>query len=430
MKHLYLSTTLAVLTASAVHAQLDSNISPAFADATTVQMDGQTYLQNWFGTFRTVDGGDLSNEDWIWHTEHGKIYLSADPNSETVWFYDPNIEDMGLTAWTFTDRDTYPYLWVDQNFWVLYMVGVEGPEMTPRVFFNYDTMSPLLLQRRDAEEIPSVAADAGFTALVDAVVDANLASTLNGEGPFTVFAPTDAAFSEVSDAVGGLSEAELQDVLLYHVVPGYLTAEDLTYDAADMFSGEMNTYYVTAANGTDIMIEVTPMGIMLNGEAMVQLDMADMEADNGVIHAINHVIMPPPNLAEVATEGGFMELVNAATAAGLVPALTGEDDYTVFAPTDAAFAAISDTVAGLTNDQLVEVLQHHIVPGKVYQSEVPLDTEITTLSGGTIDVGMMDGQLMVTSETDNSAHITATNVMASNGVIHVIDTVLLPDLTD
>ncbi|MDP0500068.1 MAG: fasciclin domain-containing protein [Verrucomicrobiota bacterium JB022] len=435
MKKIYLSTTLAALCLTPAYAQLASNISPAFADATTVEMNGTTYLQNWFGTFRTVDGSELNNEEWIWHEEHGQIYLSADPMSETLWFFDPNITEAGLRGWTFTDRDTHPFMWLNDGgegdpFWVLYMVGVEAQMPTPRVFYSYATMAPLLLERKSTMEIPEIATDLGFSSLVDAVVAANLASTLNSEGPFTVFAPTNEAFADISDVTAGLSTDQLADVLLYHVVPGTLTAKDLTFDVEDMFSGEMNTFYVTAANGADIMIEVTPMGIMLNGSAMVMLDSANVMADNGVIHAINKVIMPPKDLAGVASDAGFMQLVNAATAAGLVPALTGEDDYTVFAPTDEAFAAIADTVAGLTTPQLVEVLQHHIVMGKVYASEVPMDTEITTLSGGTIDVSSMDGQLMVTSETDNSAAITMTNVPARNGVIHVIDTVLIPDLAD
>jgi transforming growth factor-beta-induced protein len=274
--------------------------------------------------------------------------------------------------------------------------------------------------------LAEVATDAGFTSLVGAVgaADPGVLAALTGDNDLTVFAPTNDAFAAVSDVTATLDQAGLTSVLLYHVVPGKLTAADLTFDADDLFKGEQNTFFLETVNGADLRVDVTPMGVWLNETAIVSTP--NVMARNGVIHVIDQVLLPPANLATVATEAGFSKLVEAVGAAdpAVAAALTGVGPLTVFAPTDAAFDAISATVAGLDQATLTQVLLFHVVPGAVYASEVPLDTPIATANaaGDTVTVTAdAEGNLFV-----NGARIVATNVLAGNGVIHVIDAVILP----
>lgn len=139
---------------------------------------------------------------------------------------------------------------------------------------------------------------------------------------------------------------------------------------------------------------------------------------------------PPPTddntIVDVAVAGGFETLVAAVKAAGLVEALQAEGPFTVFAPTDEAFAKLpSGTLESLlkpeNKDQLVAILTYHVVPGKVKAKDVAGLKQATTLQGSTLKVSVMNGTVMI-----NDAHVVATDVMASNGVVHVIDTVLLP----
>ncbi|MEM8610196.1 MAG: fasciclin domain-containing protein [Myxococcota bacterium] len=137
--------------------------------------------------------------------------------------------------------------------------------------------------------------------------------------------------------------------------------------------------------------------------------------------------MPPQTVVTVAaTAGDFNTLVAAVKAAGLVDTLNGEGPFTVFAPTDAAFAKLADgTVDSLllpeNKDQLVEILTYHVVPGKVMAADVVNLSSATTVEGGDVAISTADGAVMV-----NDAKVIATDVEASNGVIHVIDTVLIP----
>lgn len=277
-------------------------------------------------------------------------------------------------------------------------------------------------------DLAETASSLGFDSLVAAVgsADPAVGDALTGSAPLTVFAPTDAAFAAASSITATLDQAGLTDVLLYHVVPGALTAEDLTFDASDLFNGESSTLFATTANGADLRIDVTPMGVWLNETAMVSTP--NVVAKNGIIHAIDGVLLPPENLATLASNAGFSELVAAVSAANptVAAALTGDQPLTVFAPTDEAFQAIASTVAGLDQATLTEILLYHVVPGRVYASEVPLDTPIATANtaGDTITVTKdMNGVLHV-----QDAQILSTNIVAGNGVIHVIDKVILPPM--
>ena len=281
-------------------------------------------------------------------------------------------------------------------------------------------------------DIVDTAVSAGsFTTLVAAVEAAGLVDTLKGEGPFTVFAPTDDAFAALPS--GTLEQlladpqGQLTQILLYHVAPGKVMSADLS-----------DGMTVETVQGSPITISIADGKVMVNDAQVVT---ADIEASNGVIHVIDAVILPPAeeaaasegdamaepagNIAEVATAAGnFTTLLAAAEAAGLVDALTGEDPLTVFAPTDEAFAALPEgTVEGLLADPeaLRNILLYHVVAGKVMSTDLSDGMTAETLQGAPITVNIADGAVKV-----NEANVIAPDVQASNGVIHVIDAVILP----
>jgi uncharacterized surface protein with fasciclin (FAS1) repeats len=272
--------------------------------------------------------------------------------------------------------------------------------------------------------------DGRFTTLVAAVQTAGLVDTLSSEGPFTVFAPTDDAFAALP---AGTVEAlladvpALTDILLYHVVAGNVMAADVV--SMDGQSVE------TALAGKFIDIKVEGDKVILNDN--VNVIITDIEASNGTIHVIDAVLLPPADEAMMekmdivdtaVADGRFTTLVAAVQAAGLVDTLKSEGPFTVFAPTDDAFAALPDgTVEGLLNDipVLTDILLYHVVPGKVMAADVVgLDGQSagTALEGQSISI-KIDGDKVILND---SVNVIITDIETSNGVIHVIDAVLLP----
>lgn len=257
-------------------------------------------------------------------------------------------------------------------------------------------------------------ADGRFTTLAAALEAAGLVETLKGEGPFTVFAPTDDAFAKLPE---GTVEAlladipQLTEILTYHVVTGKV----MTADVVELQSA--NT-----VNGLPVYIKVADGKVFINGAEVI---ITDVEADNGVIHVIDSVILPPVDIVETAiADGRFTTLVAAVQAAGLVDTLKGEGPFTVFAPTDDAFAALPEgTVEALLADipQLTSILTYHVAPELLLSPKVLESEKITTVNGKSLTVSMDMGKPMV-----DNAEIIITDVYASNGVIHVIDAVVIP----
>jgi uncharacterized surface protein with fasciclin (FAS1) repeats len=267
--------------------------------------------------------------------------------------------------------------------------------------------------------------------LVAAVQAAGLAETLSGEGPFTVFAPTDEAFAALPEGtLDSLllpeNKQQLTDILLYHVVPGKVMAED-----AIALDGQMAD---TALEGKQIAVKVDMGSVYLNENAKVII--TDIEASNGVIHVIDSVILPPSEDATLETsdivdtainDGRFTTLVAAVQAADLVDTLKGEGPFTVFAPTDDAFAALPEgTLDSLllpeNKQQLTDILLYHVVPGKVMAADVVVLTSAPTVLGKDAAVKVEDGKVFL----NDNVEIIITDIETSNGVIHVIDSVLLP----
>ena len=280
-------------------------------------------------------------------------------------------------------------------------------------------------------DIVAVAESAGFNSLVAALNATNLVGPLQGEGPFTVFAPTDEAFNLLgSDTLEALfaSPEQLSQILLYHVVSGRILSTDL---AEGMVNTLQNENITIGRDCTDPMM-CGPF-FLNDGVGLVQTDVI---ASNGVIHIIDTVLIPPSfqeepgDIVAVAESAGFNNLVAALTATNLVGALQGEGPFTVFAPTDEAFNLLgSDTLEALfaSPDQLSQILLYHVVSGRVLSTDLA-EGMVNTLQNENITIGrdctdaMMCGPFFL----NDGVHFVQTDVIASNGVIHIIDTVLIP----
>ncbi|MBL8787611.1 MAG: fasciclin domain-containing protein [Deltaproteobacteria bacterium] len=263
-----------------------------------------------------------------------------------------------------------------------------------------------------------VTGNADFETLLQAVVAADLAATLSGPGPFTVFAPTDAAFDKLP--AGTLQalladKAALTELLLYHVVDGTVKAETVvTLDKA------------TTKAGLDVSIKVVDGKVYLNDT--IQVVQTDILASNGVIHVIDAVLVPPPTIADIVkSDARFSTALAAINAAELAATLDGPGPFTVFAPTNEAFGKIpSATLNGLLADKeaLTDVLLYHLVDGSKLAADVTGSAFLTMKNGAYTLIEVKDGKAYI-----NTSVITTTDIKARNGVIHVIDTVLLPPPT-
>jgi len=289
------------------------------------------------------------------------------------------------------------------------------------------TPEPEAMEEEAMEEVmPDIvdtAVEAGsFETLVAAVQAAGLVDALKGEGPYTVFAPSDEAFAKLPEGTVDTlledPEGQLARILLYHVVPGKVMAADV----ADGLTAE-------TLRGAEVSFSVSDGMVMINDAQIVA---TDIEASNGVIHVIDSVILPPEDLVDVAVgAGSFNTLVAAVQAAGLEATLRGKGPFTVFAPTDEAFAKLPEgTVDALLADPeaLADILLYHVIPGKVMAADVSDGLMAPTAQGSDVSFAIhSDGTPAI-----NGALITATDIEAFNGVIHVIDTVILPpeDIVD
>ena len=285
---------------------------------------------------------------------------------------------------------------------------------------------PVYAQEQSIVDIAAGSED--FSILVAALQQANLVEALQGEGPFTVFAPTNEAFAKLLGelqitADDLLNHPQLADVLLYHVVSGKILSTDLQDGAMPETLG-----------GQTVKVDLKD-GAKINESKVVT---ADIEATNGVIHVIDTVLVPetftltpaaelPATVVDIALSSpDFSILVAAVQQAGLVEALQGEGPFTVFAPTNAAFEKLLGVLSIsaedlLNNPQLADVLLYHVVAGKVLSTDLQNGMEADTLGGQKIAIDLTDGVRI------NESSVTAADLEAGNGVVHVIDTVLVPE---
>ncbi|AFK01534.1 beta-Ig-H3/fasciclin [Emticicia oligotrophica DSM 17448] len=274
-----------------------------------------------------------------------------------------------------------------------------------------------------AKDVVDVAlSDSRFSTLTKLLTDNGLISTLKGSGPFTVFAPTNDAFAKID--ASKLSKDELVNILKSHVLSGKVMATDVK-------SGVANSL------GSSIYLSKNSTGVFINGNS--QVTTADVSASNGVIHIIDNVIVPPTkNLVEIAqSNADFTELVSLVLAAdaSVLTALASasNDGLTVFAPTNAAFNELYKTIPKATllapenKGLLTSVLLYHVVPGRVFSSDLPnVSGEVGTANSTAKIAFELGGGAKVKGKTSGNSNIVAANILATNGVIHVIDKVLLP----
>ena len=272
---------------------------------------------------------------------------------------------------------------------------------------------------RAADIVDTAVGNGSFKTLVAAVQAADLVDTLKGKGPFTVLAPTDEAFAKlpegtIPELLKPENKAKLAAILTYHVIPGSVEAKDA-----------LNLATAGTVNGQRVTCSLDGGQVMLNDAKLL---IADIECDNGIIHVIDSVLLPSDKtIPQIATEAGSFETLLAAVgAAELAETLSGDGPFTVFAPTDDAFAALPEgTVADLVKPEnkakLIEILTYHVVAGRVYADQALAARNAKTLQGGSISVTASGSGAKV-----NSATLLKTDIEASNGVIHVIDQVLLP----
>ena len=290
-------------------------------------------------------------------------------------------------------------------------------------------------------DIPTTAAATTIhTSLVAALEKANLTTALKGEGPFTVFAPSDQAFTDAGISLDDFDADTLANILTYHVVSGKVMSTDLS-----------NGMMATALNGGTLVFSISESSVSVNGANVI---LANVPVSNGVIHVIDKVMIPPageicydpvshtvdvtktadtcdkswipsvdiPTTAAATTI--HTSLVAALEKANLTTTLKGEGPFTVFAPTDEAFAAAGINLDDYNTDEkiaaLADILLMHVVSGKVMSSDLTDGMEATALSGDvlTFTVG--------STVSANDAVVTIADVPVSNGVIHVIDKVLMP----
>ncbi len=266
--------------------------------------------------------------------------------------------------------------------------------------------------------VDTAVAAGSFKTLAAALEAADLIDALKGDGPFTVFAPTDEAFAALPEGTVETllkpeNKALLTAILTYHVVPGDLKAEHVV--KADK---------LVTLNGQKLDLS-TDDGVQIDGANVVKTDIG---TSNGTIHVIDAVIMPSTkDIIDTAVEAGsFKTLAAALGAAELIETLQGDGPFTVFAPTDDAFAKLpKGTVESLLKPEnkakLQAVLTYHVVPGRVYATDAISAGQAKTVQGSKVTIAHKDGKVMVDHATVIHADIDTTN-----GVVHVIDQVILP----
>ena len=278
---------------------------------------------------------------------------------------------------------------------------------------------PLSASADANDDIPTNAAATGVhDSLVAALAHVDLVTTLEGTGPFTVFAPTDQAFTDAGIDLADFNtpeeKATLSDILLYHVVSASVPSSAVT-----------DGMLATMANGDKVKFGVSS-GTVTVGTATVTT--ADVQASNGIIHVIDKVLMPPVDIPATAqTTGIHNSLVAAVIQADLLPTLQGTGPFTVFAPTDQAFTDAGIDLAALDNptgkQTLSDILLYHVVSAEVQSSDVTECMSTDAANGQPLSFTVGDTVMV------NDANVTLTDVVTSNGLIHVIDKVLTPSDT-
>ncbi|MFL2984174.1 MAG: fasciclin domain-containing protein [Candidatus Poseidoniaceae archaeon] len=278
---------------------------------------------------------------------------------------------------------------------------------------------PINTSAGPSDDIPTNAQGTGVhDTLVELLTKADLVTTLQGTGPFTVFAPTDTAFANAGiDPANFNTQPEidaLTDILLYHVVSGEVPSSAVT-----------DGMLATMVNGDKIKLEVSNGVVTLDGATVTS---ADVQASNGIIHVIDSVLTPPVDIPATAQTTTIHDsLVAAVIQADLLSTLQGTGPFTVFAPTDQAFSDAGINLADLNTAEgkaiLSDILLYHVVSSEVPSSAVTDCMSADAANGQPLSFTVGSGVMV------NDANVTIADVVSSNGIIHVIDKVLTPSDT-
>ncbi|MET3114977.1 putative surface protein with fasciclin (FAS1) repeats [Pedobacter sp. CG_S7] len=283
------------------------------------------------------------------------------------------------------------------------------------------------IQSKNIVEI--ISSTPNFSLLKTAVVHANLTKVLSGKGKFTVFAPDNDAFIQAgfdTDAkIKAVPAETMVKILMYHVVGQEIKSTAIATAA--------NTPVKSAAD-LNVFVTKNASGVYVNGAKVTQ---ADMMASNGIIHTINNVLMPPAGNIVEAAQGNtnFTYLVEAILRASegttnVAQVLSGAGPFTVFAPTNQAFITAGfPTIAAINAADpatLTNILTYHVVAGRIFSSDLVEGSKPATVNSATLTITLTDGAKVKGNTNTTPSNITSANMVTTNGVIHVIDQVLLP----
>lgn len=273
-----------------------------------------------------------------------------------------------------------------------------------------------------------VASRSDLSLLSEAIGKADLASTLSAAGPFTLFAPNNDAFAALLGELGTTKDALFADkallsaVLKYHVLNAAVRKADIPPGKA-----------IEPVGGGFFKIDTQGSSARITDgrNRVTNIIATDITAQNGVVHVIDRVLLPA-NKDIVQTAQGVPSLsilVEAVVAADLVATLKGPGPFTVFAPSNDAFVALLSEL-GVTKDALLadkalltKVLTYHVLPKRVLKAEIPLNSPIATVQGQSITV---NSSLQIIDQRGRTSGISAADIFNTNGVVHLIDKVLLP----
>lgn len=307
-----------------------------------------------------------------------------------------------------------------------------------KVMFSFLALSLIVLSCDDNDDDDMTQTDKNIATLVSersdlsllraAVTRANLGATLSGSGSFTVFAPTNDAFTAAGlgteAAINAVPVETLRNILLYHVFTQ-------KYAAANIPSG---TTELTTASNSKAYVSKKSNGVYVNG-AMVTT--ADINASNGVIQVINKVLMPPAgNIVQVAQGNSNLSFLVAAVvrasegSTNVASVLSTTNGLTVFAPTNQAFINAGFTsiasIQAANPNTLANILTYHVISARVFSSDLTEGATPATLNGANVTITLSGGAKVKGNGNPSASNITSTDIMATNGVVHVIDRVLLP----
>ncbi|KAJ3126042.1 hypothetical protein HK098_007919 [Nowakowskiella sp. JEL0407] len=296
-------------------------------------------------------------------------------------------------------------------------------------FVSAQTILETLVAQNSSHTGPKVSTILALASPFKAVTD-----VLNGTDKITAFIPTDEAIAAALKALGTTpSQDDTLKILTYHVVPGVVFKPAGIPDGIIVVKTALAAPTLGDKATQNLIVALKESTVTLRFGLSSAKVTSSVEASNGIIHYVDALLIPPQPVSVVAKAANFTSLLDAVTATNLQKPIEDAKNITIFAPTNAAFAAISDVVKTLSTSQVAAVLQYHVVPGAVFSPDVvklPNNTEITTLLGQKFKVAFVDGAPVILGFGNKSpVKLSITDVLVANGVIHVVDAVIIPDLS-